>query len=148
MTCAWTRSRSTCYVASALDKPLVELENCLEMIDTRPLDLTGSQVTISGYPSVRSGGNFQYKHTGNIEKTTSSRAYYDVDTTVGQSGAPILIEDVLARCWRVLGVHTNGFDSHAPDSNANHGLLLSESIREKIHEWVAQDAVTAPEAID
>ncbi|HJW55315.1 MAG TPA: trypsin-like serine protease [Burkholderiaceae bacterium] len=131
-----------------LDKPLVGVEECLEMVDTIPPNLEGSLVTISGYPSDRSGGIYQYMHRGNITKSTSSRAYYDIDTAIGQSGAPLLIADTATRCWQVLGVHTNGFDSHAPDSNVNCGPLLSQSIREKLREWITQDSVSLPEALD
>jgi glutamyl endopeptidase len=129
-----------------LDQPFDGPVSCLSAFDMLPPDLTGREITISGYPSVPGGGHFQYRHTGQITDTSLPRAFYSVDTSVGQSGAPILTEDASTGRWHVLGVHTNGFDSRAAGTKANHGLLLSDAICATIRGWVTEDAQVQGEA--
>lgn len=61
----------------------------------------GTKVRISGYPGEKN--RTQWFMSGNIIAQSEYRLWYPIDTTNGQSGSPIYIQNALA-----VGVHTSG----------------------------------------
>ena len=74
---------------------------------------TGTSVTISGYPGEYR--YFQYKMSGQISSCTTNKLYYTIDTTDGQSGAPIYTSDNIA-----YGIHCH------EDATQNSGTRITE----------------------
>ncbi len=74
-------------------------------INIASLDDEYSTIKISGYPkTVGSSTTYaQYEMSGTISFSTPSRYYYEIDTSIGQSGAPILNSNNIA-----VGIHTDG----------------------------------------
>lgn len=73
-------------------------------------DLTGTEVTISGYPGERQ--YYQYKMTDEITRCTANKLYYNVlDTTGGQSGSPIYTSGNVAYGIHCYGLNSNGENS-------------------------------------
>lgn len=79
-------------------------------------DLTGTDVTISGYPGEHR--YYQYKMSDEITRCTTNKLYYDViDTTGGQSGSPIYTSGNI-----VYGIHCYGYI----DEPENSGTRITE----------------------
>lgn len=79
-------------------------------------DLTGTEVTISGYPGEHR--YYQYEMTDEITRCTTNKLYYNVlDTTGGQSGSPIYTSDNIA-----YGIHCYGLN----DNGENSGTRITE----------------------
>ncbi|MBO5380295.1 MAG: trypsin-like serine protease [Clostridia bacterium] len=77
-------------------------------------DMTGTNVTISGYPGEER--YHQYKMSGKITKSEALKIYYNtIDTTGGQSGSPIYTSDNIA-----YGIHCYG------SSTENSGTRITE----------------------
>ncbi len=73
-------------------------------------DLTGTEVTISGYPGEHQ--YYQYKMTDEITRCTANKLYYNVlDTTGGQSGSPIYTSGNVAYGIHCYGLNSNGENS-------------------------------------
>ena len=61
----------------------------------------GTKVRITGYPGEKN--QTQWYMSGNIFAQSQYRLWYTIDTTPGQSGAPIYLPTYIA-----VGVHTDG----------------------------------------
>ncbi|MBC1307186.1 trypsin-like serine peptidase [Listeria booriae] len=82
---------------------------------------TNMDVTITGYPGEKSG--YQYKSSGNATISTN-RLAYNIDTTGGQSGSPIL-----DKSNQVVGIHNYGINEVTGLNNAmNTGTKLTPAI--------------------
>lgn len=97
--------------------------------------LNGAKVTSAGYP-IDQGGTQMVTHSGRVLAATTNRIFYDIDTEVGQSGAPVFIgsEDP-----KVVGVHAYGTASTPPELGrpANSAPRITEEIFNQIHSWRA-----------
>ena len=97
----------------------------------RDNELTGRQVTITGYPD----GKPQYTmwtSGGALTRVDASRLYYRIDTTEGQSGSPIYTW--WNGYWTVVGIHTDGGCDPQP-STANSGQRLTLTVLDDILTW-------------
>lgn len=83
--------------------------------------LSNKLVTVTGYPT----GTTMYTCDKNIQVTTSTRVYYDVDTSSGQSGSPIYYYENGA--YKVVGIHTNGFSSSSA-YQLNYGRRIDSAL--------------------
>jgi V8-like Glu-specific endopeptidase len=70
----------------------------------------------AGYPL--EGSHRMYTEQGNIISTTTDLVYYDLDTTGGQSGSPIMIYN--GDHYVVVGIH------HGEYPSENYGVRLNE----------------------
>lgn len=95
---------------------------------------------ISGYPENPGSGVEQFHHRNRITSIASQRLFYDVDTSEGQSGAPVWVLDVDGGPPIVVGVHTYGNEKTPPDLQpANSATLVNPAILAQIKAWIAED---------
>lgn len=98
-------------------------------------DLIGRRVNISGYPLTPGSGTQQWFHSNAVQRITSRRIFYDVDTSGGQSGAPVWVQDDGAdKTPRVVAIHAYGVDQTSPDANS--APLIDADVFEVIRGWV------------
>jgi glutamyl endopeptidase len=67
----------------------------------------GLGVTIAGYPGDKPAGTM-WRASGTIQRASTTRFGYYVDTKPGQSGAPILRLNT-SNQWFIVGIHTEGY---------------------------------------
>ncbi|MFY9621494.1 MAG: trypsin-like peptidase domain-containing protein [Pyrinomonadaceae bacterium] len=84
---------------------------------------------ISGYPADREQANFQYFHERPIQRVTTTRLFYDVDTFGGQSGSPIW-QDTEENGVVAVGIHTNG------GVTSNSGTRISDDVIDNFISWL------------
>ena len=104
-------------------------------------------VTVSGYPGSPGNGRDMYYMSGEIkdfkaaefsEFTSISKPtafeentfFYDIDTSPGQSGSSVWINDGGYDC---VGIHAYGY------SNYNGGTKITKDLLKKINEWTSYD---------
>jgi V8-like Glu-specific endopeptidase len=109
----------------------------------RPADQLRTRLAnVSGYPLSPGGGIQQFHSRNRINALTARRLFYEVDTSEGQSGAPVWILDVDAGEPIVVGVHTYNNDRTPPAFQpANSATLITPAILDQIRQWVAEDSV-------
>jgi len=96
---------------------------------------------ISGYPRNPGHGVAQFHHRNRITSLTDRRLFYDVDTSEGQSGAPVWVLDVDGGSPIVVGVHTYGDERTPPALQpANSATLVNPAILAQIRAWIAEDS--------
>lgn len=79
-------------------------------------DSTNQHAYVSGYPADEDKQFFQYCAGGTIKENSDYYLYYDIDTTAGQSGAPVFDNNYIIR-----GVHTDSADAYG----RNHGCRIT-----------------------
>lgn len=84
---------------------------------------------ISGYPADREQAQFQYFHERPIQRVTTTRLFYDIDTFGGQSGSPIW-EDTAEHGVVAIGIHTTGGVS------SNSGTRINADVIENLISWL------------
>ena len=80
--------------------------------------LNNTDVTISGYPGEKSKQMWQM--SGSIFDMNEYKIHYTIDTTGGQSGSPVYLEDD----YLSVAIHTNG----AYDKISNKGTRITKGI--------------------
>lgn len=92
---------------------------------------TGDSILIIGYPGEKHG--FLYQMEGTIYATKKRKAgteviiYRDIDTTCGQSGAPVYKKDEDGE-WEIIGIHVGYFKK----KKANLATLITH----KLKHWI------------
>lgn len=63
----------------------------------------------------------QYTGTGNLQDLTDYKLFHDADTSGGNSGDPVYIEETINnnKCYTVLAIHTCGEDGNDNDNSEN-----------------------------
>jgi glutamyl endopeptidase len=92
-------------------------------------EINGVVAKISGYPADRERAQFQYFHERPVQRITSTRLFYDIDTFGGQSGSPIW-EDTEEHGVVAIGIHTNGGVS------SNSGTRLNADVLANLILWI------------
>lgn len=87
--------------------------------------LNGQNVTIPGYPSEKD--RQQWSGTSKITDVTAKYIHYDIDTTPGESGAPIYIPGTHEAPDRVVGIHVRG------GPKGNEGIRITEAVRQELN---------------
>ena len=109
----------------------------------QPADLRAHLAHISGYPQVPGNGLQQFHHRQSVTEVLSRRLFYTVDTSEGQSGAPVWIVDVDGGPPLVVGVHAHGNEDTPLNLRpANSATLVNPEILQQIQAWVAEDVST------
>lgn len=90
----WTQQQDPDFDYGAIHLPtaLGETVGWFTVMAASDADLARRQVNISGYPGSPGFGTEQWFHSNGVLRTTARRVFYDVDTTGGQSGAPVWIQ--------------------------------------------------------
>jgi glutamyl endopeptidase len=117
----------------AIVLPDESLGNAVGSLELQALDdaaLTGETVTIAGYPWDLGRSRQMYQHTDVIESVGARTLYYEVDTTAGDSGAPVMVE----RDGKVVvvGVHSGG------DLRTNVGVRVVPDLLDEVKEWMGR----------
>lgn len=84
---------------------------------------------ISGYPADREAAQFQYFHERPVQRVTTTRLFYDIDTFGGQSGSPIW-EDTVEHGVVAIGIHTNG------GLTSNSGTRITSDVLDSFISWI------------
>ncbi|QHZ49218.1 serine protease [Bacillus sp. NSP9.1] len=96
--------------------------------------LTGTNVTISGYPGDKPSGT-QWQHSGPITVSETYKLQYSIDTYGGQSGSPVFEQsssrtNCSGPCS--LAVHTNGVYG---GSSYNRGTRITKEVFDNLTNW-------------
>ena len=100
-------------------------------------EVTDRLVSIMGYPGEKPQGTM-WTSGGTISKVDTSKLYYRIDTTGGQSGSPIYTW--WSGYWTLVGIHTIG-DCASKASRANSGkhltlLVLDDILNSACYPWL------------
>ncbi|MDV2933732.1 trypsin-like serine peptidase [Enterococcus faecalis] len=79
----------------------------------------GTTVTVRGYPGERQ--NQMWTSSGRITGSGSSKTNYSIDTTGGQSGAPVYRYS--SGSYRALAIHTNSYGSYNQGERIDRSLF-------------------------
>ena len=124
--------------AILLDQPLGDTLGFFQVASMTDDQLKDRLVNISGYPADPGNGEQQWWAKNRIKSLTPRRIFYDVDTTGGQSGAPVFILDDPAAAPTVVGIHAYGIGG-TPESIAmqvNSAPRIIPEVVAKIREWI------------
>lgn len=103
-----------------LDKPIGYLTGWCKMTCHQNMtDLVTKTVEVTGYPWQY--GDTIFTHAGVLIEFNKNKLYYDADTSKGQSGSPVWIED--QNGISIIGIHRRNAGSR---KNLNRGVWLSE----------------------
>lgn len=91
--------------------------------------LNNTSVSVSGYPDDSAHWYSQYKATGSITGTTPYLIHHNVDTTGGQSGAPIYKAN-----GQAIGIHTHGVGSSSYNKGVRFTKPLYDILQKKYEE--------------
>ena len=128
-----------------LKEPLGEKTGSFSIGMFKDTNLVKHGVNIAGYPKRKSDmpnvrGDHLFHHKNKIRALSEERLFYDVDTTAGQSGAPVWVHSDVDSKPIVVGIHANGVD----DSKSGAARIYNSSPRitqekfDAINSWVAQ----------
>ncbi|MER8569009.1 serine protease [Mesorhizobium sp. M0924] len=102
--------------------------------------LARRMVNISGYPLKPGFGKEQWFHSNGVLRTTQRRIFYDVDTTGGQSGAPVWIYPDGSDTPLVVAIHAYGVGGTPSNLQieANSAPRITADVLTLIKGWVEQ----------
>ncbi|MEM9670424.1 MAG: trypsin-like serine protease [Pseudomonadota bacterium] len=101
-------------------------------------ELSQWHLNLSGYPLKPGQGVEQRFHSNSVHKLTDHRVYYQIDTTSGNSGGPVWIQDVAADdAPYCVAIHAY---SVGDGVNANSGPRINSDVFDLIQSWVADAA--------
>jgi glutamyl endopeptidase len=106
--------------------------------------LKGYMVNVSGYPAQPGDGTQQWWAKNRIREVTPRRIFYDVDTSGGQSGAPVYIIEKEGAPPTAVGIHAYGVGG-TPQSIAlqvNSAPRIIPEVVAQIEAWIGQDKVS------
>ncbi len=103
-----------------------------------PRTLTDADVVISGYPEFGDRFDNLLSALGRVRAVFTRRLFYDTDTSVGQSGAPVWLASDTPSEPVVIAIHTSDEEatpSGLPESNS--GTLITQTVADLIRDWVS-----------
>lgn len=105
-------------------------------------ELTNSYINVSGYPAMPGGGRQQWWAKNRVRAVTPRRIFYDVDTSGGQSGAPVYRYEAEGGEPQVIGIHAYGIGGTPAAINleVNSAPRMIPEVVEQIQAWIAEDA--------
>lgn len=123
----WTRDRNSNYDYAAL-KLNCSIGNTTGWLGLhwQSATLTGTSVRISGYPGEKTPYYSLWTMAGPIKSSSTYRYTYTIDTSGGQSGAPIYRGGCGTYCAE--GIHTNG-------GSVNSGTRITQSVFNNLSSW-------------
>ena len=125
------------YGAIHLPSALGEAVGWFAVTAASDADLARRQVNISGYPGSPVFGAEQWFHSNGVLRTTQRRVFYDVDTTGGQSGAPVWIQPENDDEPVVVAIHAYGVGGAPVGQPANSAPRIIPEVLALIEGWVA-----------
>ena len=113
--------------------------------------LVGAEVNLAGYPvigppegdspvPIPHNGMKAFWHRNRIDRVTPQRLYYDVDTSGGQSGAPVWLRLSAQEPPTVIGVHAYGFTGEdTGEDRANSATRITPQLVQTIQRWMKEE---------
>jgi glutamyl endopeptidase len=138
---AWTSSQDPDfdYGAIHLKDPLGDQLGWFAIDALSDADLARRKVNISGYPGTPGFGKEQWFHSNGVLRTTQRRVFYDVDTSAGQSGAPVWIYRDGSDEPLAIGIHAYGTGGTPPSLQieANSAPRITPEVLDLIEGWIS-----------
>lgn len=114
--------------------------------------LEGAEVNLAGYPvegppedpdsapiPIKYNGMKAFWHRNRLDRLAPQRLYYAVDTSSGQSGAPVWMRQSAQEPPVVVGVHAYGFkSSDTGDDRANSATRITPELITMIRQWMTE----------
>lgn len=103
-------------------------------------ELARRKVNVSGYPGKPGFGKEQWFHSNGVLHTTQRRIFYDVDTSGGQSGAPVWIYPDDSDTPLVVAIYAYGVGGTPANLQieANSAPRVTTDVLALIKGWVQQ----------
>lgn len=141
---AWLESQDADFDIAAihLDAPVFGAADVFGIESAPDAELRDYFVNVSGYPANPGGGQELWWAKNRIREVSARRIFYDVDTSGGQSGAPVYVLDGANSRPRVVGIHAYG-EGGTPASiplRVNSAPRIIPEVVEQIQKWLDQDA--------
>lgn len=92
------------------------------------------EILISGYPGETKMRYTPYEHREIISAVREKHFYHKVDTSTGQSGAPVIMNDENSDLSRVAGIHTRNGAKALDDIGEKHNYAVR--FRDDLFDWL------------
>lgn len=139
---AWTGSQDPDfdYGAIHLDEDIGDELGWFAIDALSDSQLARRRVNISGYPAKPGFGKEQWFHSNGVLRTTERRVFYDVDTSGGQSGAPVWIYPDGSDAPLVVAIHAYGTGGTPLNLRieANSAPRITADVLGLIKDWIGQ----------
>lgn len=114
--------------------------------------LEGAEVNLAGYPvegppdddsaipiPIRHNGMKAFWHRNRIERLSPHRLFYEVDTSGGQSGAPVWVRFSAQEPPVAIGIHAYGFSAtDTGDDRINSATRITPQLVQTIQRWLKE----------
>ncbi len=142
----WQKDQDPDFDISAihLSEPIGERVGWFQVASLPDDQLKDYMVNVSGYPGQPGDGKEQWWSKNRIRAVTPRRIFYDVDTSGGQSGAPVFIIENEGAPPTVVGIHAYGVGG-TPQSiplQVNSAPRIIPEVVAQIEAWIGQDRVS------
>jgi V8-like Glu-specific endopeptidase len=142
----WLQKQDPDFDISAihLAEPIGDQVGWFQVASLTDDQLRGYLVNVSGYPAQPGEGTQQWWAKNRIREVTPRRIFYEVDTSGGQSGAPVYIIEKNGAPPMVVGIHAYGVGG-TPQSiplQVNSAPRIIPEVVAQIEKWIAQDNVS------
>jgi len=141
----WQKNQDPNFDISAihLPEPIGDRVGWFQVASLTDDQLKDYMVNVSGYPAQPGDGKEQWWAKNRIRAVTQRRIFYDVDTSGGQSGAPVFIIESEGAPPTVVGIHAYGVGG-TPQSipfQVNSAPRIIPEVVAQIEAWIDQDKV-------
>jgi glutamyl endopeptidase len=142
---AWVQSQDADFDVGAihLDEPILGADDVFKIEALPDAELRDTLVNIGGYPANPGGGQELWWARNRIREVTARRIFYDLDTSGGQSGAPVFRLESAGARPSVVGIHAYG-EGGTPATislRVNSAPRIISEVVEQNQNWLDQDAV-------
>lgn len=140
----WVETQDADFDIAAihLEAPILGLDEVFAIEALPDSELRDTLVNVSGYPANPGGGQELWWARNRIRDVTARRIFYDIDTSGGQSGAPVYRLEYVGARPSVVGIHAYG-EGGTPASlplRVNSAPRIIPEVVEQIQKWLDQDA--------
>jgi glutamyl endopeptidase len=142
----WQKNQDPDFDISAihLTEPIGDCVGWFQVASLTDDQLKDYLVNVSGYPAQPGDGKEQWWAKNRIRAVTSRRIFYEVDTSGGQSGAPVFIIENEGAPPTVVGIHAYGVGGTAQSIpfQVNSAPRIIPEVVTQIEAWIGQDKVS------
>jgi glutamyl endopeptidase len=142
----WEKNQDPDFDISAihLSEPIGDRVGWFQVASLPDDRLKDYLVNVSGYPGQPGDGKEQWWAKNRIRAVTPRRIFYEVDTSGGQSGAPVYIIENEGAPPTVVGIHAYGVGG-TPSSipfQVNSAPRIIPEVVTQIEAWISEDKVS------
>jgi glutamyl endopeptidase len=140
----WVENQDADFDIAAihLDAPVDGIGDVFAIESLPDAELRDTLVNVSGYPANPGGGQELWTAKNRIKEVSARRVFYDIDTSGGQSGAPVYRLASEGARPSVVAIHAYG-EGGTPASiplRVNSAPRIIPEVVEQIQKWLDQDA--------